>query len=205
MQDFLLLKMRDNNLSNFMTEWDRVVSALAADPGDQVKEAKLISEIGKHSALAIPLATYNALEHDSPLRGYKCLYSTVQRTLENRKIEKNRLLQSDALEKGKGQGNVHNVGTETKPKVICRYWKRGTCQNGDKCRFSHSGPKGSREDAKSKGRGGKGREGSMSSRDDSVSSRSSSSKGKGKNKQICRNWNSTGTCKYGKELSLIHI
>ena len=205
MQDFLLLKMRDNNLSNFMTEWDRVVSAIATDPGDGVKEAKLISEIGKHSSLAIPLASYNALEHDSPLRGYKNLYSTVQRTLENRKIEKNRLMQSDALEKGKGQGNVHSIGTETKPKVICRYWKSGKCKNGDTCKYSHSGPKGGRDAANGKGRRSKERDSSTSSRNSSVSSRASStSKGKGKKQQICRSWNSTGTCKFEKECRFAH-
>jgi hypothetical protein len=180
-QDLIDLELRGDNLSQYITAWDKCLLTMTNLPTSDIMESTFRTQIVKSDKLKEVMKMYNLeINQKDAKPSYESLRRMVDTYIETSRLDK-AIKESDNSKK---YGSVVRSAPEAEKE--CRHWKaKGACYRGDACAFWHDPAKKAKEKYKSsrgragtpKGEKGKGKDGRSPSR-----GRKGKGKGKGKRK-----------------------
>jgi hypothetical protein len=94
--------MGDNKLETFLSNWESVLSGMATEPDDQVKQLLFLEQLRPSAALRMDINHYDKLEPGAPDRSYAYLHRAVRRRLERERDRENRKSVACALTQAHG-------------------------------------------------------------------------------------------------------
>ena len=154
MEDLLNVVMVNDNLVQFIRNWDTVLSGIKKTPSDDVLESLFHRQIKKNKALAHDVAIYERAIDGTPEKTFEFLYKAANRHINAKRLEKNR----DRMAKQAAAGMPSAPAPLKRvPKGFCiDFVKMGSCSK-DNCPYKHEKPEKPRgrtpSGSKGKGRG----------------------------------------------------
>ena len=155
MEDLLNVVMVNDNLVQFIRNWDTVLSGIKKTPSDDVLESLFHRQIKKNKALAHDVAIYERAVDGTPEKTFEFLYKAANRHINAKRLEKNR----DRMAKQAAAGMPSAPAPLKRvPRGFCvDFVKKGSCSK-DNCPYKHEKPEKSRGRTPSGGKGkGRGR------------------------------------------------
>ena len=155
MEDLLNVVMVNDNLVQFIRNWDTVLSGIKKTPSDDVLESLFHRQIKKNKALAHDVAIYGRAVDGTPEKTFEFLYKAANRHINAKRLEKNR----DRMAKQAAAGMPSAPAPLKRvPRGFCvDFVKKGSCSK-DNCPYKHEKPEKSRGRTPSGGKGkGRGR------------------------------------------------
>ena len=155
MEDLLNVVMVNDNLVQFIRNWDTVLSGIKKTPSDDVLESLFHRQVKKNKALAHDVAIYERAIDGSPEKTFEFLYKAANRHINAKRLEKNR----DRMAKQAAAGMPSAPAPLKRvPKGFCiDFVRKGSCSK-DNCPYKHEKPEKSRGRTPSGGKGkGRGR------------------------------------------------
>ena len=155
MEDLLNVVMVNDNLVQFIRNWDTVLSGIKKTPSDDVLESLFHRQIKKNKALAHDVAIYERAIEGTPEKTFEFLYKAANRHINAKRLEKNR----DRMAKQAAAGMpTAPAPLKRVPRGFCiDFVKKGSCSK-DNCPYKHEKPEKSRGRTPSGGKGkGRGR------------------------------------------------
>ena len=187
LEDLMSVRMRNDDLQSFVTNWDSVLAGLQKPPADDVLETYFHLNIKRFRPLEHDLNIYERAPIGSTERSYKWLYERATQYLERRRLEKMRDATRNKLA---GKGGKATPGIEKKQ--YCFAFQRGECKKGQSCPFLHEKAP---QPTKGKPKKGKGKGKSRSP---------SRSLSPGSRDQVCKFWKANGSCRRGDQCAFAH-
>ena len=169
MEDLLNVVLVNDNLVQFIRNWDTVLTGMKKILGNEVLEPLFHRQVKKSKSLAHDIAIYERAMDGTKEKSYEFLYEAANRYINAKRLEKNR----DRIAKTTSAGMPTAPAPRKRvPKGFCvEFVQKGSCSK-DQCKYKHQMPEKPRGRTPSKG-GGKGK-----SRGNSPSGRGSPSPGR---------------------------
>ena len=155
MEDLLNVVMVNDNLVQFIRNWDTVLSGIKKTPSDDVLESLFHRQVKKNKALAHDVAIYERAVDGTPEKTFEFLYKAANRHINAKRLEKNR----DRMAKQAAAGMpTAPAPLKRVPRGFCiDFVRKGSCSK-DNCPYKHEKPEKSRGRTPSGGKGkGRGR------------------------------------------------
>ena len=160
MEDLLNVVMINENLVQFIRNWDTVLSGMKKTPADDVLQPLFHRQVKKAKILSHDIAIYERAVDGSAEKTYEFLYNAVNRLIKIKRLERNR--ERIAKQAAAGMPSAP-APLKRVPKGFCiDFVRNGSCSK-DQCTYKHQMPNKPRGRSQSKGKG-KGRSKSPSGR-----------------------------------------
>ena len=131
--------LRDDNIQEFDTKWDEILSSMTQIPSDEIWESLYKLRIQESEKLKIVLELYNVEIHqkkDDP--DYHRLKTMVKRSIEQEIRNKNFGARNGNYERNAVVKNQRIKQREQRSLGDCWQWKaNGQCSKGHNCSFRH--------------------------------------------------------------------
>ena len=204
-QDLMQVRMKNDDLRTFLTDWEMVLTGMARIPDEDILEAMFKSQVQRHPGLREHMAYYDRLHIGHVDRSYGALVAAVRQYLEARRRNKTREEMSRSMGGGRALvvTNARSQDKTSRKKGSCYQWtKMGKCARGERCPYAHDA--NSRGDGRGatlarrgvSNRGSSSRGASSSSRSSSAARSSSPSP-----KKVCKFF-LRGPCKHGDKCQI---
>ena len=174
LQDLFSVKLKNDNLRSFISNWDQVIAGIPKVPEVSVLETLFFNQVKSSKAISHDLQEYHRAEDGTDKKSYEFLMTAVRRYLDHERLESNR--ERVARNLGASSSSAAPaVGDKTGYilKGYCVKWNKGTCTN-DACTYKHEKPPPKKDRSQSRPPSDRGR------------SPSRDKKGKNKKKQPCK-------------------
>jgi len=151
--DLQKVQIKAGNVEGFQNSWEMVLQGMKKVPDDETLEHLYYEAIKTFPGVHEDVAHYERQDEDGGgERSYKFLHDAVDRHIRRRRqlavrVAMDRMLgkspvvtQPVAPAAGDGGGGARTPGDRRDRQGICRYYERGKCNKGDKCRYKHADP-----------------------------------------------------------------
>ena len=192
LEDLMSVRMKNDDLKTFISNWDSVLAGLQKHPDKDVLQTYFHMNIKRFKPMEHDLNVYERSAIGSQEGSYEWLYEKANQYLERRRLEKMRDATRNRLAGRDGTG-----APAPEAKLYCYAFQRGECKKGQSCPFLHE------KDPKGKGKGrGKGKD--KGKRKKSTSRSPSRSLSPGSRNQVCKFWKANGSCHRGDKCAFQH-
>ena len=150
MEDLLNVVMLNDNLVQFIRNWDTVLSGMKKIPADDVLQPLFHRQVKKAKMLAHDIAIYERASDGTKEKSYEFLYDAVNRLIKIKRLERNR--ERIAKQAAAGMPSAP-APLKLVPRGFCiDFVRNGSCSK-DKCTYKHQMPNKPRGRSQSAGKG----------------------------------------------------
>ena len=150
MEDLLNVVTINENLVQFIRNWDTVLSGMKKSPADDVLQPLFHRQVKKAKILSHDIAIYERVVDGSTEKTYEFLYNAVNRLIKIKRLERNR--ERIAKQAAAGMPSAP-APLKRVPKGFCiEIVRNGSCSK-DQCTYKHQMPNKPRGRSQSKGKG----------------------------------------------------
>ena len=150
MEDLLNFVMINENLVQFIRNWDTVLSGMKKSLADDVLQPLFHRQVKKAKILSHDIAIYERAVDGSTEKTYEFLYNAVNRLIKIKRLERNR--ERIAKQAAAGMPSAP-APLKRVPKGFCiDFVRNGSCSK-DQCTYKHQMPNKPRGRSQSKGKG----------------------------------------------------
>ena len=151
LEDLLGVKLINENLITFMSNWDTVLSRMKVTPDDTFLEPLFHRQVKKCKLISHDIAIYERATEGAKERSYAYLYQAASNYLARRRLDRNR----ERMARQLGDDKPALPAAKRVPKGFCiSFVKNGSCKV-DNCKYKHQIPDGWKGRSQSRGRGGR--------------------------------------------------
>ena len=137
-EDLLGVKLINENLITFMSNWDTVLSGMKVAPDDKFLEPLFHRQIKKCKSISHDIAIYERATEAAKERSYAYLYQAASNYLARRRLDRNR----ERMARQLGDDKPALPAVKRVPKGFCiSFIKTGSCKV-DNCKYKHQIPDG---------------------------------------------------------------
>ena len=188
LEDLLGVKLINENLITFMSNWDTVLSGMKVTPDDTFLEPLFHRQVKKCKSISHDIAIYERATEGAKERSYAYLYQAASNYLARRRLDRNR----ERMARQLGDDKPALPAAKRVPKGFCiSFVKNGLCKL-DNCKYKHQIPDGWKDRSQSRGRGGR-----------SQSRRRTGSPSPAGRPRVCKFYKQ-GRCDRGKDCKFLH-
>ena len=118
MADLMGVKIRGDNLENFLNTWDMVMPGMRSEVTEECMRVLCLENIRKCGFLRVELAHVDRFEISHPQRNYNWLMDMCRKYLERQRLELNRLATRRALAGDMGKPAIPAEDEKLKKKKL---------------------------------------------------------------------------------------